>query len=534
MRNVLLIVLCTLLSGGVCSYPRAQSCLGSLCEWIESGSFAELHHPSFLRQRNEIRSLYAGLNYQTVWLKDGKPTARTRDIVQVLRQADAKGLDPADYDGELWDARIRAWDENSAVRFDLGLTICVARYLSDLRFGRGENAIYTTASNQGEGLLPVLLERAAHDPDLSLTLREVEPPFGGYWRALDALRRYRMISEMDDGALLPSTDTPVEPGSRYPGLAQLAYRLELLGDLKAPANIEIYESPLVEAVRHFQMRHGLLEDGRIGKATLAELNTSIRTRIRQLELTLERWRQVPHAFAKPPIIVNIPEFHLYALGASYESELEMRVVVGKAVRLETPLFRGDLKEVIFHPYWNVPLSIQRQELIPELLRDAAYVSKHDFEIVTPQGTPMTPEMTKETIANLKAGKLRLRQRPGPQNPLGSVKFVFPNAHDVYMHDTPSHALFAASRRDFSHGCIRVEDALGLAEWVLRDDPQWTRDRISSAMSGTETMSVTLRATIPVLIVYGTAVVKKNGDVHFLRDIYGQDRELEKQLASRVF
>jgi murein L,D-transpeptidase YcbB/YkuD len=317
----------------------------------------------------------------------------------------------------------------------------------------------------------------------------------------------------------------------------LGNALRLLGDLpknvSVPPDLNIYSGPLVDAVRHFQMRHGLDPDARIGKATFAQINTPLSDRIRQLQLTLERWRWMPHGFPQPPIVINIPEFVLRATNDSYRTELQMKVVVGAAYRHQTPAFLAYLKEVVFRPYWNVPLSIQRAELVPKLDKDGAYLAKNRYEVVTPQNTFVSNGIVDQaTLAQLRAGKLRIRQIPGPENALGLVAFRFPNEHDVYLHGTPATQLFAKSRRDFSHGCIRAEHPQQLADWVMRNQPEWTPDRIAEAMNGEKTIHVRLERPIPVLIVYATAIVLESGEARFFEDIYGQDATLAKTLESR--
>jgi len=222
---------------------------------------------------------------------------------------------------------------------------------------------------------------------------------------------------------------------------------------------------------------------------------------------------------------------LRAFGPGHQSALEMKIVIGRAPRLKTPLLSSELDTVIFRPYWNVPLSIQRNELVADIRRDPSYLSKNDFELVTPRGAAVAEDLAGDKLlAQLRSGKLLLRQRPGPKNALGLVKFVFPNEYNVYMHDTPAKSLFARARRDFSHGCIRLEKAEDLAEWVLREESGWPRDRIAGAMQGTESMSVRLKRPIPVMTTYVTAVVLENGEVRFFEDIYGLDTALEKELA----
>jgi murein L,D-transpeptidase YcbB/YkuD len=270
---------------------------------------------------------------------------------------------------------------------------------------------------------------------------------------------------------------------------------------------------------------------RIGSATLAQLNTPLSFRVRQLELSLERWRRLPYDSSRPAIVLSLPEFRLRAFSAGHNLELEMKIVIGQARKLRTPLLSSELATIVFRPYWNVPLSIQRNELVHDIMRDPSYIAKNDFELITPRDLPVTEEVVPDQLlAQLRSGRLRLRQKPGPKNSLGLVKFVFPNSYNVYMHDTPARSLFAKARRDFSHGCIRLERAQNLAEWVLREEPGWRQDRIVAATQGTESIPVRLKNPIPVVTMYVTAIVLESGEVHFFEDIYGQDAALEQELA----
>jgi murein L,D-transpeptidase YcbB/YkuD len=190
-----------------------------------------------------------------------------------------------------------------------------------------------------------------------------------------------------------------------------------------------------------------------------------------------------------------------------------------------------MRRVIFRPRWNVPLGIQREEIVPALEKDPGHLAKGDYEILDAGGAVVADVPAAERVERLRAGSLRLRQRPGPHNALGLVQFVFPNPHGISLHDTPAHELFARSRRDFSHGCIRVEDPVGLAAWVLRDEPEWTVERIRAAMQGGETVHVALARPFPVLVLYGTAIVASDGEVQFFSDVYGRDAALSRALAA---
>jgi murein L,D-transpeptidase YcbB/YkuD len=316
---------------------------------------------------------------------------------------------------------------------------------------------------------------------------------------------------------------------------RLTRLLKLVGDLPAEANVpadsQIYEGALVDAVKIFQHRHGRDPSGRIDAQTLVDLNVPLSRRVEQMRLTLERWRWMPDSYQKSPIVANIPEFRLRAYDKDFNIAVTMNVVVGKSYGHNTPVFNDTMKYVVFRPYWEVPYSITRAELIPHILRDPDYLAKKGFEVVDSRQTVVAEgTVTSEELTQLRAGKLFIRQKPGPTNALGRVKFLFPNSYNVYMHDTPSPEFFAKSRRDFSHGCIRLERPADLALWVLRDNPGWTAERIRAAMDGATSQQVNLVHPIPVLILYATVIVLEDGLVHFYDDIYGHDASLEKVLA----
>ncbi|HJZ98382.1 MAG TPA: L,D-transpeptidase family protein [Candidatus Solibacter sp.] len=370
--------------------------------------------------------------------------------------------------------------------------------------------------------------------------RPLTAPLRQYERIALALRQYRALADMDDGTPLQAVESPVQPGEDYDGTPRLIRLLSLLGDLPAeavPPDSTRYEGELVEAVKRFQTRHGLQPDGVIGPATLDQLNTPLRVRVRQLELALERWRRRPYDPRRPAIVLNLPEFRLRAYAANsdaeQEPELEMKVVVGEAPEHKSPVLQSQLEVVILRPYWTVPVSIQRNELIPEISRDRSWVSANNFELVTPDGEVVgSAKVSDHILSELSSGKLQLRQKPGPKNTLGLVKFMFPNRFGIYMHDTSARWLFDRERRDLSHGCIRVENPADLAEWVLRRQPGWSRERIDAAIQGTESISVKITHPVQLAIMYSTAVVMKNGEVHFFADIYGEDEALERELVAQ--
>jgi len=316
-------------------------------------------------------------------------------------------------------------------------------------------------------------------------------------------------------------------------------RLALEGDL-AEADVRVasadhYDEVLAAGVRRFQERHGFAADGIVGSRTLAALRAPLATRVRQLELALERLRWLPDLGYRRTIVVNIPMFQLWAwderpLGSL--PPIAMDIIVGRARRTRTPVFVESMQEVIFRPYWNVPRSILRNELLPAMRADPAYLSTHHFEVVSGEGNDARPVEVDADALERGTGRLRLRQRPGVANALGPVKFLFPNVEGVYMHGTPTPGLFKRDRRDFSHGCIRVADPAALAVWVLGRTPGWTATRVAEAMaSGPLSQSVTLAERIDVVLYYMTAYVRpEDGAVRFAEDIYGHDAVLERALA----
>jgi murein L,D-transpeptidase YcbB/YkuD len=394
--------------------------------------------------------------------------------------------------------------------------------------------------------LAALAGAVARATDVSAAVGGVEPPYTGY-RALErALARYRVLAA--DTSLRPPrrTGRTIRPGDPYADLPALARLLIALGDLD-PAAARIpaadsaamrrYEGAVIDAVVRFQQRHGLDPDSAIGPATLAALSVPLARRVRQIELTLERWRWLPDTPPERYVVVNIPGFRLYAFehdSAARRPVLAMNVIVGQAEgRHDTPVFTGVMREVVFRPYWDVPPSIARKELIPQFRRRPESFATDGYEIVrrnTADVPATTFAPTSQNFARVLAGELRLRQQPGENNALGLVKFVFPNQYNVYLHGTPAQSLFAHSRRDFSHGCIRTEHPTDLAELVLRDQAPWDRAAMDSVMNGDRTVHVPIVRPLTVFVLYATAVVGDGGEVRFYPDLYGHDTALERVLG----
>jgi murein L,D-transpeptidase YcbB/YkuD len=496
----------------------------------------------------EVRRLYGASRAQAVWIdRDCRPTAAARDALALLRDAADEGLDPRQYAADELGRRAAALAPagcaagESAARFDVALSAAMLRSMRHGHLGRVDPRAlhFRVTVPPDDHDFAALLQDAVTAGRLRETIAELAPALPQYARLREMLRRYRVLAA--DDALAPwRAEAPVvRPGDRSAGLESLATWLAASGDLlaselDAAAGSGVYEGALVAAVTRFQQRHGLLADGIVGRATQAALATPLADRVRQIEWSLERLRWLPHPAGRL-VVVNIPMFRLWAIDGTSSPPVvafESDVVVGRALNTQTPVFDAWMTHVIFQPYWNVPRSIVRNELLPRIRRDPSYLAAQRLEIVrgqTDAAVPVTP--TAEHLDALAAGVLRLRQRPGLDNALGLVKFVFPNAADVYLHDTPARSLFDRARRDFSHGCVRVARPLDLAEWALAGTPGLTRERIAEAMHGPPSRRVDLAAPVQVLLFYLTALVAPDGRMHFAEDIYGHDARLARALAA---
>jgi murein L,D-transpeptidase YcbB/YkuD len=487
------------------------------------------------------REFYAAREYSPAWIEDAKPQPQIEALVKALKAAQDEGLDPELYNVGVIDARreeasrgflsAKGFDPKEAGVFDVWFTYLYLKYASDLADGLSDLA-HADSSWQikPEKFDPRgRLEQALAEDRVAESLLELTPDNPHY----RALRRARAEHRaMADGGGWPKVPAArVKPGARHAAVPAIAARLRASGDYKgsvpeagAPAP---YTPELVEAVKRFQRRHGLADDGVVGPGVVAAMNVPLATRIKQIELNLERWRWLPRDLGDRYILVNIPEYHLEV----WEGErvpLSMRVVVGKE-ETPTPIFNDEMSYLVFSPYWNVPPSIAEGETLPAVLSDPGFLARTNMEVLDTDGTVIDP-----TAMDLSdPARYRFRQKPGSDNSLGLVKFMFPNQFDVYLHDTPADSLFARASRSFSHGCVRVEDPVALAEYVLRDQPAWDRERIAEAMNAHEEKTVKLRSKLPVYLGYWTARISGDGLVQFRPDVYGIDRQQTRLLAERL-
>jgi murein L,D-transpeptidase YcbB/YkuD len=509
---------------------------------VASGRLEDLRWPNFSDYRSHLVSFYRPSGYKLAWVRNGQPTAEALELIQILQDANREGLRAEDYDASRWADRLTSLkgphEDAVEARFDAALTVCVMRYLSDLQIGRinPQHLGFEFDISQKKLDLPQFVRQGlVNGSDLRSELAEVGPPFEGYQRLRNVLQHYMELAKSNSGEKLTDPGQ-VSPGGWYSDTVRLTTRLRLLGDLPdsatIPADSKIYEGALVDAVKHFQERHGLPPTGELNSKTIAELNVPLSDRVEQMRLGMERYRWLPYHFKQPPIVINVPEFRLYGFEEGNRIGLTMTVNVGDQYDFQTPMFEKNMLYVVFRPYWNPPPEILRNEIVPDLQENPS-LEENDLELVGANGQVIkTGNATRAMLQQVRAGKLMVRQPPGSENALGLVKFMFPNKHHVYIHDTPeSEEKFSGKERAISHGCIHAKEPGELAAWVLRNNPGWNLERVEQAMhEGRNNVQVNLASPIPVLIAYETAVVEENGDVHFFHDIYGHDATLEEDLA----
>ncbi len=403
-------------------------------------------------------------------------------------------------------------------RLDLGLTDAFLRLAADLAHGRvNPELIYSDcAIDVPEVDLPGALESALAAGGVRQALADLAPAHAGYRALKQALFQYRALAERGGWPAVPA-GPPLRLGDKNERIAALRTRLEASGDLAPPpdpagatSERDLFDAPLATAVRTLQERQGLDADGAVGPATLEALNVSAAERVRQIEINLDRWRWLPRDLGERHVMVNIAGFALEVV-ESGKPALSMRVVAGKPSS-STPMFSGTLGHLVLNPYWNVPPGILKNEVLPKVRRDPGYLARQNMEML-PGG--------------------QVRQKPGPNNALGKIKFLFPNRFNVYLHDTPSRSLFSRSMRTFSHGCIRVEKPIDLAEYLLRDDPGWTRQKIESLLGDGRERWIAVPRPLPVHIAYWTAWVDGAGVMHFRKDVYGRDGPLLERTAGEA-
>ena len=494
---------------------------------------------------HNLQDFYGRRDYRPAWSTNAGPSRQAAALIAAIPPLAAEGLDTQRYSVERLAAlaqevrNAKSFDDPDSQRrladLDVELTYTYLTLAGDLAAGSLQPEkldIEWSVKRPGAGATEPGLEAAlaAKTPgEMLKNLRSATPRQEGYQRLTQALAAYRAIAARGGWGTVPA-GAPLKTGDSGARVAALRARLAASSDLAASPAVDIYDEAVAAAVSHFQRRHGLEPTGKVDEETLAELNVPVTDRIRQIEVNQERWRWMPASLGDRYILVNVPDFHLDVVEDG-QVPLSMRVVVGKA-KSHTPIFSSRMAYLQLNPEWNLPDDIAAKEIAPKLASDPGYLARHDMELIRGWGdkeeavSPASVDLSKLG----KGSPYRLRQRSGADNPLGQVKFVFPNPFDVYLHGTTSPHLFARSVRNFSHGCVRLEKPLDLAAYLLRDDPQWTPETIEAAIATGEHKTVSLPKSIPVYILYWTAWVDADGTVELRRDLYGHDAAIAQALA----
>lgn len=512
---------------------------------VDSARHPWLRWPQLTDVAPDLRRAYGATGGAPLWLAGKVPTAPALALIAELRAAELRGLDRDDFDADSIAARVPrvrfaepAAFDSVAAEWDVALSVAATRYALALQRGRvNPRKLYNFlrfSRDTTDGANHLLALRSTGQPRAYLD--QLEPPFAQYRQLKAALPRLLQLAR--DSTLPALPDAPrrfkLKAGAPWAGLPALRQRLAVEGDFPADSLVPLdtllrYDSLTVRAIRRFQRRQGFADDGVIGDSTLARLRRPYAEQVRQVALTMERWRWLPKLFGTPPILVNLAEFRLYGFRGQSDladSVLAMNVVVGTSVDKATPLLADTMTSVVFRPYWDVPKSIMVEEIRPKALKDSTWFIKENYELVE-RGTVLPPTLA--NLARIAKGAVRVRQKPGAGNALGDMKFLLPNDEDIYLHDTPSRSLFTRARRDFSHGCVRVADPMALALHVLRDRPEWTKARIDSLLAKPTPTSVRLKTPVPVYLVYGTAVADSTGTLTLYADLYRHDATLDATL-----
>ena len=508
-------------------------------EKVDTTKIPNLRWPNFSDYESIVATFYDDRNYEVAWTRDGAPTASAKGFIQAFQDAASKGLIPEDYDASRWDARVQALNsksEDAISLFDVAMTVNVMRYISDLRVGRVNPSHFNfeiPVEDKKYDLAEFVSDNAVDATDVPKLITGVEPDSDEYRQTEAALAHYIDLAKQQSQTPiepLPTVTKAISVGGTYPALAALLARLQLEGDVEANATLTsptttTFDSTLSEAVKHYQHRHAFTEDGKLGAQTIKSLNVPMDLRVAQLQDSLERWRWLPEPYLHARLMVNLPEFVLRGYDPDHKLDLTMRVVVGKVMgQHETPVFTHMMKYLVFRPYWSVPVDIARKELVPHIESNHGYLASKNFEVTNKKGAIQTDY----TAHQVSQGAVMVREKPGPKNSLGLVKFIFPNQYDIYLHSTPAVSLFEQTRRDFSHGCIRVQKPADLAAWVLQGQGDWDLDKVQEAMNnGEDNKTVSLKNPLPIVIFYLTAIVEDGGEVHFFDDIYNYDTEMQK-------
>lgn len=531
--------------------PSPREALQARLARLDSGRAIKAAGATVVHDK-DLAAFYNARNGAPAWFGNGHPSRAAWQLLDAVRKCDLEGLDPDEYHGAALDTLLRRanrggfWrlrgDPQATATLDLLLTDAAFKLARHLLYGRVRLKMPIPVDNWHVGEehvdLPAWLAEALADKrDIRNVLQGLVPLDPGYGIMKYWLARYRGMAQAGGWPKIP--DGPaLGPGSSGPRVAALCRRLAADGTRKGGDCPEAWTAELGEAVGRFQASHGLEAAGSAGAATLKQLNVPIEDRIDQIELNLECWRWLPRDLGRKHVRVNIADYRLGAWRDGAE-EFSMRVVVGRKED-STPVFSDTIKAVQLNPSWNVPPTIAKEEILPELQKDPGYLASHDMELLAGWGEKaavLRADSIDWSSIDTSSFAFRVRQKNGDASALGRLKFVLANPFNIYLHDTPSKGYFQRDKRALSHGCVRLAEPMRLAEWVLRDDPkagkEWTPEKLAKGIDQGDEKFITLGEGVPVHILYWTCFPDKEGGLQFRQDVYGWNRRMETALARKA-
>lgn len=486
-------------------------------------------NPKLAEQQSRVNIFYKEREFQLAWFKENKLIPKAKELLEIINKASDDGMNPSNYHIVDFDklfqelkASKRDFERYSVVQKKIDLALSATYFLWASDYYRGlivpdeHKEIEWDIKENG-----IMLHRALRvvlgEMESKYPLADFSPIHPAYNRLKTALANYRKIQESNGWPKVTAT-AKLKQDQVSDAIPAMRKRFGL-----SDSTSSVYSKELVDAVKKFQLDQGLNPDGVLGKETVRLMNIPVNERIDQIILNMERMRWLPLSFEPDYLLVNIPEYKLHVFEGGKE-KLSMNVIVGKAMN-STPVFSDKMEYIVLSPYWNVPFSIIKAEMASKILANPNYLDGLDMEVVTAKGEQVNPSSINWNEITESNWQYVLRRRPGPKNDLGNVKFIFPNSNDIYLHDTPHGELFNQEKRGFSHGCVRVEKPIELAEYLLRNSGDWSRKQILDVIAKRKEQRVQLKTSLPVYLVYFTAWVDEDGTVHFRDDIYGHDKTL---------
>jgi L,D-transpeptidase YcbB len=497
-------------------------------------------NPDFKEYRKKTIKFYLNRGFKLAWSKNGEFLPQAAMFINLVKSSEKDGFDVERFHNKnLLSLYKLAIDEDNHEKidqvklrrdFDILLTEAFFKYAHDEWKGSVDPKKEEWFANAKKIKYGKTLEAILSDQKDANPFIVMEPLHKEYFHLKTLLTKYQEIQKQGGWPAVTLKDKKkLKIDDANSVVTILKKRLQITGDLTGNNTDSIFDEATEDAVKKFQLRHGLNADGIVAGSTLEELNVPVEDRIRQIEINMERWRWVPEKLSDQYIMVNIPEFVLHVFEKNREV-WNMRVIVGKQAT-HTPIFNDELEYVVINPNWNVPRDIAMKEILPLMQKDSTYLQRQHMEMFIGQSSKdvVDPASIDWKSVNAENFNYRFRQIPGGDNALGTIKFLFPNEYDVYLHDTPTHSLFDRSERGFSHGCIRIQDPLKMADYLLKNNPDWDHDKIMKTIENKEEKYIPLTKKIPVYILYFTVWMDPQGLAHFQKDIYGHDKKLEKEL-----